>query len=309
MSIIDCKCVMDRKQNLKSKVSRNWGRKYLFGWRCGKIMKVLIADDEKDVRFLVSKYLQEINKDIVIAGYASNGEEALEFCRKYKPDIVISDIRMPYMTGLELLEHIKKIDENILCIFISAYTDFAYVQEAIKNGAGGYLLKPIQKEELAECVAKMYGLWKKKKREKGKIKLLETELSKLKKEYLNQWTGEKEENQQRNLSIARAKQYIEENYQQNISLEEVAGNVFLNKNYLSELFHKEVGCSFSQYLTEVRIEKAKLLLRETHMKVKEIADMTGFDNPSYFIQVFKKTQGCTPNEYRIYEMKCRNTKS
>ena len=272
-------------------------------------MKVLIADDEKDVRFLVSKYLQEINKDIVIAGYASNGEEALEFCRKYKPDIVISDIRMPYMTGLELLEHIKKIDENILCIFISAYTDFAYVQEAIKNGAGGYLLKPIQKEELAECVAKMYGLWKKKKREKGKIKLLETELSKLKKEYLNQWTGEKEENQQRNLSIARAKQYIEENYQQNISLEEVAGNVFLNKNYLSELFHKEVGCSFSQYLTEVRIEKAKLLLRETHMKVKEIADMTGFDNPSYFIQVLKKTQGCTPNEYRIYEMKCRNTKS
>ena len=66
-------------------------------------MKVLIADDEKDIRFLVSKYLQEINKDIVIAGYASNGEEALEFCRKYKPDIVISDIRMPYMTGLELL--------------------------------------------------------------------------------------------------------------------------------------------------------------------------------------------------------------
>lgn len=262
-------------------------------------MKALIVDDEKDVRFLISRYLLEVRKDIEITGYAADGEEALEFCRKYKPDLVISDIRMPCMTGLELLKNIRNIDENILCIFISAYTDFSYVQDAIKNGAGGYLLKPIQKEELTDILEKMYILWKKKKKEKGRLRLLETELSKLKKEYLNQWVEERDSGRKGNQSIARAKQYIEEHYQQNLSLEEVAENVFLSKNYLSELFHKEMGYSFSRYLTEFRLEKAKLLLRETHMKVKEIADMTGFENPSYFIQVFKKSQKCTPNEYRI----------
>lgn len=262
-------------------------------------MKILIAEDEKDIRFLISQYLKEINGNLEIAGVVSNGEEAVEFCRKYKVDMVISDIRMPYMTGLEMLKKLRETNENILCVFISAYTDFSYVQEAIRNGAGGYLLKPIQKKELADIMEQMYSVWKKKKKEKGRLKLLQSELSKLKKEYLNQWEEEKIFPEEGNRSINRAKQYVEEHYQNNISLEEVAGNVYLNKNYLSELFHREMGCSFSQYLTGLRLEKAKLLLKETHMKVKEIADMTGFENPSYFIQVFKKIEGCTPNDYRM----------
>lgn len=129
-------------------------------------MKILIADDEKDIRFLISQYLKEINGNLEIAGVVSNGEEAVEFCRKYKVDMVISDIRMPYMTGLEMLKKLRETNENILCVFISAYTDFSYVQEAIRNGAGGYLLKPIQKKNWrilwSKCI--LSGRKKRKKR-------------------------------------------------------------------------------------------------------------------------------------------------
>lgn len=118
-------------------------------------MKVLIADDELKIcqliKFLVDWDLLEME----VVGMAQNGLEALEKTRSLRPDIIIADIRMPGMGGLELIEEVKKIDDNIEYIVISGYRDFEYAHKAINLGVTNYLLKPIDKKELFESLLKI----------------------------------------------------------------------------------------------------------------------------------------------------------
>ena len=129
-------------------------------------MKVLIIDDEENIRFLLCNFLKKFESELQIVGTCDNGEEGLELCKKLSPDLIISDIRMPKMSGLELLRKVRETNKNCFCIFVSAYTEFSYVHEAIKNGAVDYILKPIQEEELYKIIGKVIGEWKKNRNEK-----------------------------------------------------------------------------------------------------------------------------------------------
>ena len=263
-------------------------------------MKVLIIDDEENIRFLLCNFLKKFEIELQNVGTCDNGEEGLELCKKLSPDLIISDIRMPKMSGLELLRKVRETNKNCFCIFVSAYTEFSYVHEAIKNGAVDYILKPIQEEELYKIIRKVVGEWKKNRNEKEKVKLLQSEVKKLKKEkqidYKSNYDSEKYSKSVRNVLS-----YIEENYHQDISLESAATEVFMNKNYLSSLFCNEMGVGFTKYLSDFRLKKAKILLRETELNINEIANMTGFATANYFVRVFKKQENCTPKEYRIME--------
>jgi two-component system response regulator YesN len=98
--------------------------------------------------------------------------------------------------------------------------------------------------------------------------------------------------------ITKAIEYIKNNYQKNITLEEVAEYVQISKSYLSLLFKQETGINFSNFLTNYRIEKSKPLLRETNLKIYEIAEKVGFDNPYYYSKVFKDVTGMTCKEFK-----------
>ena len=96
-----------------------------------------------------------------------------------------------------------------------------------------------------------------------------------------------------------ARSYIEENYDnEDISLNTVAASVNLSPNHFSTIFSQETGRTFIEYLTYVRMEKAKELIRGTSMKTAEIAFAVGYKDPHYFSYLFKKTIGCTPREFR-----------
>lgn len=258
-------------------------------------LKAIVADDEENVRYLLIDLIKSFHLGIQVVAQAGGGEEAMKLCQSLKPDILISDIRMPGCDGIRLLEALNKKNLEIACIFVSAYTDFEYAKAAIKNGARGYILKPVQPDEMYNLLKSVKIQWLQKQKYRQKVRRMEKEIRKLKAEVISSEMPVDESGYNR--VIRKALNYIEDHYHEDISLESVSEVIFLNKNYFSELFKKETGKSFVQYLTEYRLEKAKLLLSIDGLKGSEVADMTGFQNDSYFITVFKKYEGCTPKEY------------
>lgn len=122
---------------------------------CGDTLKVMIADDEERICKLIEALIDCDALQMEVAGVAHNGLEACELVKNLRPDILITDIRMPGYSGLELIEKVKESEENLEIIIISGYAHFAYAQTAIKFGVGDYLLKPINKEELTSTLQKL----------------------------------------------------------------------------------------------------------------------------------------------------------
>lgn len=380
-----------------------------------------------------------------VMGYANDGLEAYNMVLQEKPDIILSDIRMTTMNGLELVRKVNALYSDIKFILMSAYANFEYVKEAMQLGCSDYILKPIDENELEQTLRKImeqirgtqtknrmideslrhlrgFELYKymktgrnlnriiKNKKDydidfenfsivliqpdsnsiSDYIKMNSIELlqqsyitnilkeiitDKYQKNFLNfsyeddnyilmiegatldeineisqeinrelskeleleisfcfsrigksiqeipelykeikklayqevENETEKEESEEgdsdKNIkkyseSIEKCLGIIEEKYNQNITLDEITRAVAVSKNYFCYLFKKEVGMSLWNYLTQVRLEKAKKLLKETDMKTYEIAFNVGYDNPSYFSKIFKKIEKMTPNEYR-----------
>lgn len=160
------------------------------------MLKVIIADDEERVCRLIQKLVDWDALEMEIAATAANGIEALDAIEKYKPDLVITDIRMPGYDGLDMIERAKELKEDLEFIIISGYGQFEYAQRAIRYGVGEYLLKPIQKKELTETLEKLrdHILTKKglvSREEAEEMKSL-TLLEKKKKDLLSQLISERE---------------------------------------------------------------------------------------------------------------------
>lgn len=112
------------------------------------LLKLVIVDDEPIIlKGLVETYDWEA-MGFSVAGTAENGEAAVEVIRKVRPSLVLTDVRMKKMTGLDLIEHVRKFDQEVMFIVISAYRDFEYARKACEIGAFSYLLKPVEEEKL-----------------------------------------------------------------------------------------------------------------------------------------------------------------
>ncbi len=264
-------------------------------------IKLVIADDEENIRYLIRNMIPYDNLGMFVAGEASDGEEGLEICRRLNPDIVMVDIRMPLLNGLDMLKKIKQEFPDTVIIIISGYNDFEYAQKALEYEAFGYILKPIDEDELLRLLDKAKAKILQIRRMKNNSRNVKQELNKLQTLLIGGICPEIEDKPGGSI-INRALMYIHNNYNNNMTLESVAEKIFVNATYLCELFRKETGKKFVDYITEIRIEKTKLLLRMPEFKIREIADMVGFNDVSYFIKTFKKYTGVTPNEYRNNEM-------
>lgn len=115
-------------------------------------MTIAIAEDETRIRQGIVKLLGRHKDKYQVVGEAADGAEGLELCRKLKPDLIITDIRMPKMDGLEMLQEMKKEDIPTKAIVISAYSEFEYARGAMKVGVTEYLLKPISLMDFSEAL-------------------------------------------------------------------------------------------------------------------------------------------------------------
>ncbi len=244
--------------------------------------KVVVVEDEKRVRQGIVMGTDWSGINCIVMGEASNGEEGVEIIRKCKPDIVITDIRMPRMMGIEMIEKVHEEGLEPCVIFLSAYDDFAYAQQAVKLGAADYLLKPFSDGELENAVLKIA---EKNRREEEKREQPNGEL--------------KLDRGDKSKYIMDAIAYVEQNYANpGISVRDVADSLGISEGHLSFLFRKETDSTLMAYVTKCRMRAAMNLLKSYRHKVYEVAQQVGYRDITYFSKTFKKYVGVSPSEYQ-----------
>ena len=239
--------------------------------------KLFIVDDEINVLNSLKNNINWQKVQCKVIGCALNGIKALTDIKNEPPDIIMTDIVMPGMDGIELIKCTREIGINVRIVVLSAYDEFKYAQKAINYGISSYLLKPFDDDEIYQT-----------------FKHINKEI----KNNENIIIPKEEHNLEKNDIITEAKIIIKQNIGQDMCLNEIAHSLFINPSYLSFLFTNKTGQTFTEYVNYVRIERAKELLRASRNRVKEIAIMVGYDNYTYFCQVFRKITGMTPLEYR-----------
>jgi len=245
----------------------------------------MIVDDETIFRKGLRKMIASLGREWQVIGEAQNGVEALKRMEQACPDLLITDIRMPLMDGIQLQRVVKNRFPHTACIVLSGHDEFAYARESLKAGARDYLLKPIERQELHAALEQVKQERLAANRDNGPSAGRE----------------QKEPDTQKPMGtspVEQAIRYVREHFANEMTLGAVADLVHLNPSYFSTLFKQKTGTSFIEFLLDTRIEAAKKLLLESDRKIQEIADSTGFSNIRHFNRVFKMETGLTPKEYR-----------
>jgi Response regulator containing CheY-like receiver domain and AraC-type DNA-binding domain len=344
-------------------------------------LRILIVEDEAVIRKGIIKLLENSHIAISAVEEARNGEEALEAVARAKPDLIITDIQMAVMDGLDLIENIRRSYAEIELIVLTGHADFHYIQRALRNQVADYLLKPITQEGLNEVLSKALlkdpakwtsrmdddtiremsgatsGLakdvlaenraemrerldrwfifcrgkgysWTELKRIMGHFELLfRSELYLVLKEYPRDSSPEgrrlaasahelqagweqylerliahvADRRSPRNKRVVDdAIRHMEARYgDKELNLQALADRSGVSPAYMSKMFREVMGRPITQYLNELRLEKARLmLLGQPEVKISAVAEECGFNDYPYFSKVFKKHYGISPLEYK-----------
>lgn len=256
--------------------------------------KVLIAEDEDIIRKGILFTFPWSEMDCCVVGEARNGQEGIDAIKNMRPDIVIADINMPIIDGLEMIKNtINKYEYS--AIILSGYSEFEYAKEAIEYGVIGYLLKPLQEEEMKEAI----------NRAKKEIEAKKAYLSKLSTK--EEWKGIsilKDYNAAivEDRIVKDMLQFIYDNYQNKVTMQDLVLQLNYSETLLNNKFKKSVGTTFIDYLNRYRIQKAIAMMKDGTLSLQEIAWRCGIGYYKYFRTVFQKYVGCSPKEYcnKIY---------
>ena len=255
--------------------------------------RVLIADDEPIERQVISKKIKGFFPDQVEIFLAENGVEAVEEFKKNKCRIALLDIAMPGKSGLEAAEEIREFDRDCSIIFLTAFDEFSYAKKAIEVKALDYLLKPGSDEDLIGAFEEAFSVADKNS-EKDTICDNDNDMAST----LFDFDEGDVDSKKSSIIVREAKNYIDEHYKEDISLQDVAGVLGYSDVYFCKLFKQNFGKSFIVYLNEFRISKAKEFLANPAINIKDISSEAGYRDANYFTRVFKRMTGKTPSEYR-----------
>ena len=233
-------------------------------------MNLLIADDENLELKVLEKTVKKHFVDELEIFASSNGRKASQICDEVKPDIALLDIEMPGMNGIELAKYIKEKYAECIIIFITAYDRFDYAIEAMHIKAFDYLLKPWKEERLCELINTAIENVRSMQKTDGIV------------------------HSQKDI----IKDYIDRNYKKDISAKDVAGILGYSDVYFSKVFKQLFDDNFINYLTKIRIDRAKVLLKDVSFNIKEVGKSVGYADSNYFTKVFKRSIGMSPSEYR-----------
>lgn len=237
---------------------------------------VLIVEDELlELDFLKSIISKELRpEDQLITG--ETGVQAVDRARQYRPDIILIDILIPELDGLHALKEIEKFLPNVRVMILSAYSDFSYAQQAIRLHVQEYMLKPIKPAELTQSFHNL---------------LISSSTD-------SNLHAPNPKSLHPVYFIEQSIQYINANFKQKLPLKTVSAQVFMNPQYFSRIFKKEVGVTYIDYINKLKIDYACKLLETTDYPAYRISSECGFSDPSYFNRVFVQQMKMTPNIFR-----------
>lgn len=274
------------------------------------MLKVLVVDDEVFVRKGIVLETDWAALGFEVAAEAKNGLEGLDAVHKYNPDLIICDIRMPKMGGIEMLKALREEGNRVHVIFLTAYGEFEYAKEALKLYAFDYILKPFEDGELEEAVLRAKKEIESRREEASRR---ETESHKETESRGNMESREEKDSrkdesallaldvkpEEKSGYIREALQFIADHYQENeMNVGAIAGFLGISEGHLSHLFKKETNYTVMAYLTRYRMRAAMKLLSDCRSRVYEVAEQVGYKDIAYFSSTFKKIVGMTPSEYQ-----------
>lgn len=255
-------------------------------------MKLLLVDDEI---FAVQGIVDSVNWeqlgiDEVLT--ASSMKSAIRVLGENKIDIALCDIEMPNGTGIDLVQYIKsEMPYEILCIFLTAHSNFDFAQQAVRLGCFDYILKPAKPETIEEVLIKA---------------VEQIDSSRRNEKYQNYGQlyvqniigGDSGEDKSPEDIVESCVRYIRAHIQDPLTVEALAVEHYISADYLTRLFKKKFGQGLSGYIKEQRMFLAKELLESTELSITMISAKVGYENYSAFITSFKKYCGMPPREYR-----------
>jgi two-component system, response regulator YesN len=244
-------------------------------------VRIVVVEDELRTRTGIINCITRMGQNHQVVGSAGDGIEGIRVIQETKPDLILADVRMPLLGGLEMLQRLKDLGNATRSVVLSGYAEFKFAKKAIHLGVQEYLLKPITVEDLRLTL------------EKVKATMPKTPTA----ESDGRDMDDGAEAGPYSAIVVRSIRFINEHSAEDISLEDIAGRLHVSSSYLSTLFAKEVGTNYSAYLRALRIRKAKDLLLEGRRKVYEIASDVGYHDAKYFCRVFKEVTGMSPGAY------------
>ncbi len=234
--------------------------------------RVIIVDDDPWSREDIKASFAFEQQGFEVIGEYGDADSGLAAILRTSPDLVVSDIRMGANSGLDMLRRLRENRVSSLFVLVSGYDDFSYVQEAFRYQAFYYLLKPLDDEKPRQLLLRIRG-----------------ELAQ------RGAAGDRAHGED---TFGRALQYVDDHLEENFSLEEMANALYLNKHYLSDLFTKKLGQTFTQYKNAQRVDMAAQMIRNGDLRMLDVAERAGFDSASHFCKVFKRVLGVTPYQYK-----------
>jgi two-component system response regulator YesN len=264
------------------------------------MIKLLIAEDVKTVLETLVRSIQWESLGITLLGAVENGEEVLARLDREEPDLLLTDIGMPKMNGLELIEAVKARKPDIRCIILSGLNEFEHARQAIKLQVLEFVLKPIDPSEIEKVLSRAVQMLHKEREEHRRLALAEQAAKEKLPNLLEalpsgEWSGSLKKKK----LVEQAIQYVKEEYtRRELALSDVAASVGLSDKYLNLLFKEVTGMTINHSIIRLRMEEAARLLKDPAIKIYEICERIGYADQDHFRESFKKQFGLTPTEYR-----------
>ena len=259
--------------------------------------KLMIVEDEPVIRSGLKQYFDWKELGIQTIVEAENGQDGIDTALIELPHLVITDIRMPIMDGLEMIGHLRTKLPETLFIILSGHNEFEYAQRAIHyGGVHDYLLKPLQYEKslavIVSCIQKIHT------KQLG-LKSNQDELIIPKNTHAPLFLNWKDQLNLEDLQLfSKIEEYIKQHMDQELTLNMVADYFFYNPSYLSRLFKTKLNKNYMTFVSEIRINYALEHLKSSKYSVLDVSLLCGYKSYKHFVKVFKSITQMTPTEYR-----------